>query len=320
MLYLIIVPVFFVMMLLYFKAADRFNIIDKPNERSSHTTVTIRGGGVIFIAAACLLLAWHFQELYLPLSGIILIGIISFMDDMFTLSNALRISVHIFAMSLLFLFLGVYSFYSVPVIIGLYVLSIGIVNAYNFMDGINGITGLYSLVILAGLQYINLNQMKFVPEDMIWMPMAACVVFLYFNFRKKARCFAGDVGSVTIAFWVLTLLLKLMIDTANWVYILFLAVYGVDSILTIIHRLILRQNIFQAHRLHFYQVLANEQKVPHLVVSVSYAVLQLLIITVVITNGEDTPFALFALVILPMVVVYVWLKPRLMSKKIASSL
>jgi UDP-N-acetylmuramyl pentapeptide phosphotransferase/UDP-N-acetylglucosamine-1-phosphate transferase len=203
--------------------------------------------------------------------------------------------------------------YPIAVVIAFYILAIGIINAYNFMDGINGITGLYSLVLLAGLQYVNMWQTHFINADMIWLPVIACVVFLYFNFRKKARCFAGDVGSVTIAFWILTLLLKLMVTTNNWVYILFLAVYGVDSILTILHRLILKQNIFKAHRLHFYQLLVNECKIPHLIVAIGYALIQLIVIALILFNKWLPVSALFCIVLFPLVFLYLVLKPRLMK-------
>src|SRR5690606_36580443 len=126
--------------------------------------------------------------------------------------------------------------------------------------------------------------------------------------------FAGDVGSICIAFWVVFLIGYLIIESGNPVYILFLSVYGVDTVLTIIHRLFLKQNIFEAHRLHFYQILANEQKVSHLVVSTVYAVLQLGIIYFVVTST----FALLTtalLTTLPLVAIYLYLKPKFMSGK-----
>jgi UDP-N-acetylmuramyl pentapeptide phosphotransferase/UDP-N-acetylglucosamine-1-phosphate transferase len=186
------------------------------------------------------------------------------------------------------------------------------------MDGINGITGVYSLVILGGLQYVNMQQVAFVDADMIWLSMIACIVFLFFNFRSKAVCFAGDVGSVTIAFWIVTLLLQLIFTTGNWIYILFLAVYGVDTILTIIHRLILRQNIFKAHRLHFYQLLANERKVPHLLVSLFYGLIQGLIILFVVSGNETgyQEWTKVLLVLLPMILIYIAFKGRLMQHQL----
>ncbi|MDR3268214.1 MAG: UDP-GlcNAc--UDP-phosphate GlcNAc-1-phosphate transferase, partial [Tannerella sp.] len=163
-----------------------------------------------------------------------------------------------------------------------YVFSAGILNAYNFMDGINGITGLYSLSVLAGLQYVNCRIVAFTPPDFINYAIVACLVFLFFNYRKHAKCFAGDVGSMAIAFWIMVLLFQLMIASGSVRWILFLAVYGVDSVATILHRIYLKQNIFQAHRMHFYQVLTNERGISHLKVSALYAMVQLAICGVVI--------------------------------------
>lgn len=181
------------------------------------------------------------------------------------------------------------------------------------MDGINGITGLYSLVVLGGLQYVNFQVETFIEPDMIWLSIMASSVFLYFNFRKKAKCFAGDVGSVSIAFWIIFLLLKLIMITENYSYILFLSVYGVDTVLTILHRLKLRHNIFDAHRLHFYQILANDQGWSHLWVSSIYAGLQLGII-VAIVSLKINFVPMFLMSIVPLVGIYLFFKPRVMIK------
>ncbi|QHS58247.1 MraY family glycosyltransferase [Chitinophaga agri] len=316
MIYLILFILFTGTLLIYFSIADRFNIIDKPNERSSHAAITIRGGGVVFIIAA--LTVWVLDpNFWLVVTGLLIIGGVSFADDIWTLPNRIRIVFHITAVTLMFLYLQVFASLPVYLISALYILVIGIINAYNFMDGINGITGLYSLVILAGLQYVNLRQVAFTAENLIWIPMLATGAFLVFNFRKKAVCFAGDVGSVTISFWIVTLLLQLIFATGNWLYILFLAVYGVDAVLTIIHRLILRQNIFKAHRLHFYQLLANECKVPHLVVSVLYAILQLLIICVIVGAYQaDSSLLIAVCLLMPLAMIYIILKPRMMRAQI----
>lgn len=314
MLYFYLFAAFFVIIILYFRVAGRYNIIDHPNERSSHAEVTIRGGGIIFLFAALAVLILY-PAYWLAASGILVIGIISFLDDRLTLSNKLRLLFHLISVSLMFLFLNVFNtlpFYIIPL---LYIMVIGVINMYNFMDGINGITGAYSLVVLGGLQYVNLRQTAFIEKDMIWIPMLACIVFLYFNFRKKARCFAGDVGSVTIAFWIILLLLKLIFLNNQWEYILFLVVYGVDSVLTIVHRLMLKQNIFKAHRLHFYQLLVNEQKKPHLWIASGYSILQALIILLVIFNKQWPVFIVFTVVITPLVVAYVTLKPLLLKTK-----
>lgn len=309
--YLLTIILMFVIMIAYFKVADHYNIIDKPNERSSHSEITIRGGGIIFLFAALCGLVLHL-DFWMPILGMLVIGIISFIDDRITLSNKIRIIFHLTAVSLLFLSLNVYQLFPWYIALALYILVIGIINAYNFMDGINGITGLYSLVILCGLQYVNYKVVSFILPDLIWLPILACLVFLFFNLRKRAKCFAGDVGSISMAFWIIYLILKLIIQTENYAYILFLAVYGVDAVLTIIHRLILKQNIFEAHRLHFYQILANDQKWPHLWVSFMYAVLQIIIITVVILLPIHFG-CLFLVTSFPLVLFYVLLKRKLMA-------
>ncbi|ALL04408.1 UDP-GlcNAc--UDP-phosphate GlcNAc-1-phosphate transferase [Pedobacter sp. PACM 27299] len=309
MLYLVMLPLFFIGMLFYFKVADHFNIIDHPNERSSHSEITIRGGGIIYLFAALVALVLH-PEFWMPILGLFIIGIISFVDDRITLSGKIRIVFHLAAVTLLFLSLGIFQLLPFWASILLYILVIGVINAYNFMDGINGITGAYSIVVLAGLQYVNYEVVNFIQPDLIWLSILASLVFLFFNFRKRAKCFAGDVGSVTVAFWIIFLLLKLILLTQNYSFILFLAVYGIDTVLTIIHRLKLKQNIFDAHRLHFYQILANEQKWPHLIVSSVYALLQLGIIVAVIFLPWSFVYV-FLITTVPLVLIYCLIKPRI---------
>jgi len=275
--YFIVLVLLLTAELFYFRIADRFNIIDKPNERSSHNYITIRGGGIIWWVVALLYLLFHFSTSSLWFfAGITLIAGVSFWDDVQNLGQKVRLLFHLLAMSCAFYLAGVFGVYPWWAIVIGYIVFIGIVNAYNFMDGINGITGLYSIAVLASLQYVNMTYGNFVHQDLIWYPLLASVVFLFFNFRKRARCFAGDVGSVAIAFWIVTLLLLLIVKTENLIWLGFLMVYGVDAVMTIGHRIWLKQNIMEAHRLHFYQILANERKVPHRVVSLIYFAVQLL--------------------------------------------
>lgn len=303
----------FMFMILYFKIADHYNIIDKPNERSSHSEITIRGGGVLFLLALTIAAVLH-RDYWVVMLGVLAIGAISFIDDRITLSNKLRLIVHLMSVTLLFLSLNVVTIFPFYITVLLYIFVIGTINAYNFMDGINGITGVYSLVVLGGLQYINHYIAPFIEPDLVWLPIIAVLVFLFFNFRKKAKCFAGDVGSITIAFWILFLLIKLIMQTGNYTYVLFLAVYGVDAVLTILHRLFLKQNIFEAHRLHFYQILANEQKQSHLLVSSIYGIVQSLVIVMVIRSSLGL-VPIFLICLVPLVLIYVVFKPKLMKAK-----
>lgn len=312
MIYIIVVLILFAGMLLYIKLANKYLIFDNPNNRSSHTIPTVRGGGIIFVLSILIAGGYYYSDYGIPVLGALLIGAISFLDDNMNISRLLRFFFHILAVTLLFAYDQVFDL-PIWAIIALYILVVGIINAYNFMDGINGITGLYSLAVLGSLQYINIVKFPFIEADLIWFPMLACVVFLYFNFRRKALVFAGDIGSISIAFWIVFLLLALIIKSNNWLYILFLTVYGVDTVLTIIHRLILRQNIFEAHRLHFYQVLVNDKKISHRLVAFIYALLQVGISAFVIQSNLS-PVLTFFMTPLFLVIIYIAVKPKLMQQ------
>lgn len=272
----LLVPALFAMELIYFKIADRFNIVDKPNARSSHTTLTRRGGGIIFLLAAIFWAATHGFAFPWFFGGLVLIAGISFADDLFSVSNRIRLLCHFAAFAMMFHEWTLFSTFPWWISLIALVFCVGIINAYNFMDGINGITGGYSLAVLGALAWMN-HEIAFTDNSLIWTMVAAVAVFCFFNFRKRALCFAGDVGSVAIAFVILFFLGKLMIETRDVTWIIFLLVYGVDSVLTIVHRLMLRENIGEAHRKHLYQILSNELRVPHTLVSFGYFSVQALI-------------------------------------------
>ena len=277
MYYLIILVLLFLAELFYFRIADKCNIIDKPNERSSHTRITLRGGGIIFyFGVLTYFLTSHFEYPWFMLA-LTLITFISFVDDIRSTSQVLRLVFHFSAMVLMFYQWGLFSLPWWTLLVALIVCT-GIINAYNFMDGINGITGGYSLVVLVALAYINEAVVPFVEQGFILTVLCSVVVFNFFNFRKRAKCFAGDVGSVCIAFVLLFFIGKLVIRTEDFSWIILLAVYGVDSVLTIIHRLMLHENIGLPHRKHLYQIMANELKIPHMVVSSVYMLVQALVI------------------------------------------
>jgi UDP-N-acetylmuramyl pentapeptide phosphotransferase/UDP-N-acetylglucosamine-1-phosphate transferase len=275
--YIIILVLLFVAELFYFRVADKFNIIDKPNERSSHSRITLRGGGIIFYFGVLAYFLSNYWEYPWFMFALTLITFISFVDDIRSTSQSLRLVFHFTAMAFMFYQWGLFSLSWWWIIIAL-IICTGIINAYNFMDGINGITGGYSLVILGALAYINSEITTFVEPALINTVLCSVLVFCFFNFRKKAKCFAGDVGSVSIAFIILFLIGKLIITTGNFSWIILLSVYGVDSVLTIIHRLMLHENIGLPHRKHMYQLMANELKMSHVVVSFIYMVVQAIVI------------------------------------------
>ena len=277
MYYIIVLVLLFLTELFYFKLANKFNIIDKPNERSSHRKVTLRGGGIIFYFGALVYFLANHWEYPWFIVALTLITFISFVDDIRSTSQSLRLVFHFAAMVLMFYQWDLFSLSWWWIIVAL-IICTGIINAYNFMDGINGITGGYSLVILVTLAYINAKIVLFTEPALINTVLCSVLVFCFFNFRKKAKCFAGDVGSVSIAFILLFLIGRLIIKTEDFSWIILLSVYGVDTVLTIIHRLMLHENIGLPHRKHMYQLMANELKMSHVMVSFIYMVVQTVVI------------------------------------------
>ena len=277
MYYLIVLVLLFLAELFYFYIADKYNIIDKPNERSSHTRITLRGGGIIFyFGVLAYFLTNHFEYPWFMLA-LTLITFISFVDDIRSTSQVLRLVFHFSAMALMFYQWGLFALPWWTILVAL-IICTGIINAYNFMDGINGITGGYSLIILGALAFINHSVVSFVEPDLIYTMLCAVLVFNFFNFRKRAKCFAGDVGAVSIAFTILFLIGRLIIQTGDFSWIVLLVVYGIDSVLTIVHRLMLHENIGLPHRKHMYQIMANELRMPHVVVALIYMMMQAIVV------------------------------------------
>lgn len=279
--------VLLVLELLYFKIADHFNIIDKPNERSSHKRIVLRGGGIIFTIALWLWSFWSgFQYPWL-LAGVTLAAGISFVDDIHSLPDSLRLIVHFAAMFLVFQEIGLLHWnmwWIVPIAL---LVSVFATNIYNFMDGINGITGGYSMVMLIPLFLLN-RKYDFMDESLLVVIGLSLLVFCLFNFRTRAKCFAGDVGSIGIALILTFCMGRLMMVTGDVAWIMLMMIYGVDGLLTIVHRMMLHENLGQAHRKHAYQLMANELKMPHVVVSSIYMVLQLAVSLVAIYLIPDT--------------------------------
>ena len=277
MYYIIVLVLLFLAELFYFYIADKYNIIDKPNERSSHTRITLRGGGIIFYFGVLVyFLTNHFEYPWFVFA-LTLITFISFVDDIRSTSQVLRLVFHFSAMALMFYQWGLFALPWWTILVAL-IICTGIINAYNFMDGINGITGGYSLIILGALAFINHSVVSFVEPDLIYTMLCAVLVFNFFNFRKRAKCFAGDVGAVSIAFTILFLIGRLIIQTGDFSWIILLVVYGIDSVLTIVHRLMLHENIGLPHRKHMYQIMANELRMPHVVVALIYMMMQAIVV------------------------------------------
>ena len=301
MTYIIIFVLLLTAELIYFRIAGKFNIIDKPNERSSHSTIVLRGGGIIFslsMIAWAVLMMLQGQEItsYLPfLCGLLLIAGVSFWDDVQSLPDSVRLVAQFTAMALMFWSVfGVQDswftvqdwYWKVGIIIASLIVCVGATNIINFMDGINGITAGYALAVLVPLLIVDSGELivdsqlkveEFIEPSYLIVAILGVLVFCIFNFRPKgkAKCFAGDVGSIGIAFIMLFALGRLIVQTGDVTYLILLLVYGVDGVLTICHRIMLHENLGEAHRKHAYQLMANELKIGHVKVTLLYMAMQL---------------------------------------------
>ena len=276
--YILIFVLLLIAELVYFRIADKFNIIDKPNQRSSHSTIVLRGGGIIFMIGAWVWSVFFGFDYPWFLAGLTLVAGVSFVDDIRSLPDSVRLVAQFAAAAMAFYQLDILHWNMWWIVLVALIVYVGATNVINFMDGINGITAGYSLAVLFPLAALNTED-KFVAQSLIFTTIIAAIVFCIFNFRPKgkAKCFAGDVGSIGIAFIMLFLLGNVIIKTEDIKWLIFLLVYGVDGCLTIIHRIMLHENLGEAHRKHAYQIMANELKIGHVKVTLIYMAMQLMV-------------------------------------------
>ena len=293
--YILIFILLIIAELIYFRIADKYNIIDKPNQRSSHSTIVLRGGGVIFLIGAWVWSAFFGFEYPWFLAGLTLVAGVSFVDDIRSLPDSVRLVAQFAAAAMAFYQLDILHWSMWWIVLVALIVYVGATNVINFMDGINGITAGYALAVLVPLGLLNTNYNElatnltvnyssiissdgvFVDQSLIVASIIAAVVFCIFNFRPKgrAKCFAGDVGSIGVAFIMLFLLGNVILKTGDITWLIFLLVYGVDGCLTIVHRIMLHENLGEAHRKHAYQIMANELKIGHVKVTLLYMAMQL---------------------------------------------
>ena len=276
LIYLIITALLLAAELVYFRIADKCNIIDKPNQRSSHSSIVLRGGGIIFVLGLWIWAAFFgFHNIWF-LIAVTLVAGVSFIDDIHSLPDSVRLVAQFAAMALMFYQLDMLHWNMWWIILIAMIVCVGASNIINFMDGVNGITGAYAMASLLPLFILN-KELGFADESLIAVVALADIVFCFFNFRPKgkAKCFAGDVGSIGVAYILLFLIGSLILATGDVTYLIFLLVYGVDGCLTICHRILLHENLGEAHRKHAYQLMANELRIGHVKVASFYALLQL---------------------------------------------
>jgi UDP-N-acetylmuramyl pentapeptide phosphotransferase/UDP-N-acetylglucosamine-1-phosphate transferase len=300
--------------LIYYRLAKKFNIVDKPNQRSSHSEVTVRGGGIIFpISVVFWWVAFGFGHSWMVI-GLLLISTISFLDDMYTISRKLRFGIQFLALSLAFYDLGVFeiqTWWSLPI---LYFIALGIINAINFMDGINGITGFYGLVFFGSIMAVN-QYFPIFEEEMIQYIILGILVFLIFNLRKRALMFAGDIGSISLAYLMIYFLVQWYLVSHNWTIVLFLLIYGVETLITLCQRLVRGENVALPHRTHLYQIFANQLKKDHILIALVYGLLQIGINMVFFILLKSYPNPILAAVILVLTaLIYLGIKVPLTKK------
>jgi UDP-N-acetylmuramyl pentapeptide phosphotransferase/UDP-N-acetylglucosamine-1-phosphate transferase len=274
--FLIIGFVLFAFVQIYLRLAVKYNLFDTPNERSSHTKRTIRGGGVIFLIAIIGYLFISKGQYFTVLAGALALGVISFVDDVKNLPAKLRLALHFIVVIFLLYDLDLLHFtWLLPVLM---VFILWLMNAYNFMDGINGITFSNTLSHLFALVYAAYLT-GFIDLNLLYLLILTNLVFGYYNFRKQAICFLGDVGSIPLGFVLIALTLLLVIDNGSIDPLVFFSLYMIDSGWTIVQRILNRENILKPHRKHLYQLLANEYKIGHLEISTGFFMIQMVINT-----------------------------------------
>ena len=310
--YLLIAFFLFCFELFYFKIADRYNIIDKPNHRSSHSKITIRGGGIIFPIAILIAFGLGYTSWLLALA-VVFVAVVSFIDDIKPLHQLPRFSSQIIAFLLISYDLNLLglALWVLPIVL---VLLVGWINAFNFMDGINGISVLYAIASIVSFSFLPSNEASL---PLLFTVGISCIIFGFFNVRKVAKTFAGDVGSISLALFLGYFLIKTIIDSGQIGYLLFFSIYGIDAGITIFYRIKKKENIFEAHRSHLYQYLANECGHSHILIAVVYMLIQLLVnFLIIYLNYQGFLNIISSLIILSIQVIFYLIVRRKIIKSL----
>lgn len=268
--------------MLYIPVARRRGWTTRNNERLDGHPVTVIGGGIIFYIGMVL---WSlgmsavYGE-YAPgayfLIGLTMLAATSFADDLLCLPVWLRLVVQFVAVGFMCFSFPILDISPWLLVVYLFIVA-GFVNGYNFMDGINGMTAAYSTVVLGMFLYINQTALHFGSGSMMAVALGSALIFGFFNFRRHALAFAGDVGSISMGFIVSLLMTEYILVSGQLSALGMVAVYITDITLTILRRLIEGENIFRAHRKHIYERLHFVWGVRQLYISGIYSALQLFI-------------------------------------------
>lgn len=314
--YLVFFAVLMAMAIVYFRIARHFGIVDLPNHRTMHHGVIIRGGGVVIpiaVLAASMLI--KFPGVYF-MAGLAVVAIVGFIDDLKNLPGVFRFPFQMAAIVLILLDLNVTDIQLAGLVM-LVIVATGTLNAFNFMDGINGLTVGYSLILVATLIFINILINPFTQPDLLNYYAIALFVFAFFNFRDRAVCFAGDVGSLSVAYINIFLVLSLIYSSGQWIFVFFLTIYGMDTIFTIIQRLLGKENIFEAHNKHLFQLAVRQMGFSHLQMTGIYMFIQLIInIVIIFSLNYSIPvqLAILFIILASLSLAYIFIKSRLLNR------
>ena len=196
--YVFMLVVLFAAELIYFRIARKYGIVDVPNGRSSHNQPTLRGGGVIYWLAAAIYFALNpSEETAWIFLGLTAIAAVSFLDDVSEVRQKIRLIFQLLSITCAFIAIGAFGRYPWWAIGLGYFLIVAILNAYNFMDGINGMTGLCSLVIL--LATICQSNFSVCNPDLIGTD--DCVGGFCFQFRRKPNALPATWEVSVFGWW-----------------------------------------------------------------------------------------------------------------------
>ena len=313
--YILITAVLIIGIIIYLKMAEKWSIIDQPNSRSSHLVVTKRGGGIIYLIALVIyMISSNFNMPSIIICGLLL-GIMGFIDDVKNLDFKIKLIFQCLTIGY-FLSTGSYNGLEWYLLILMFFLIISSINILNFMDGINGLTILYSLSFLISFYIINAHIIAFTDSNFLLIVILSNLIIGYFNIRKKAVCFLGDVGAITMGFIYAVLTITLILKTNSLSPLILFLVYFLDSGWTIVERLLAKENIFHPHRKHLYQLLVNEYKLSHLLVASIYFSIQALINITWLLNYEKDLSPIILISIFGIFSVIYLLTKKILNKKL----
>ena len=325
-------------LLVYFPFAEKRGMLAGVNHRSSHSKPVITGAGFIFyISYIFYIISFLFSTESIPwplFIGISMLAIVSFIDDLKEVWFFIRLVVQFAAICLMLYqvylnftldLLAMNASFLIIISIVALIFSVGFVNLYNFMDGLNGMMGGITLSALFVFGLIDYYVVDFIDDSLILYTFIPTLVFMFYNARKQPLCFSGDVGSIVLGFVMTYMLVSLLVETSNMVYaFIFVSVY-VEAGMTVIQRLLAGQNIFNPHRIHMFQLLCNEYKKSHLLVSAFYALNQMVFGSIIVTLnfykvGDLTQNLVVISLFVAEVILYFYFKRKLMGGHLLESL